>query len=267
MLLLKDEEFSFIVTLMKGTYGVDLSKKRPLIEGRLANHVTSMGFKTYMEYFKFAQEHKDELVNIVDKLTTNHTYFMRENDHFELFERTILPWIDNSLHTKDFRIWSAACSSGQEPYTLAMITQNYLGARTSEYDSTILASDISSKVLNIAKAGAYKKEELKDVPPAWIKKYFKEKDANTYQANDFIRSKIAYRYINLLEPFNFKKPFQCIFCRNVMIYFDTPTKNDLIAKFYDFLVPGGYLVIGHSESLSSCTHKFKYIMPSVYRKE
>lgn len=269
MLYLKNEEFDFIVTYMKKNYGVSLEKKRPLIEGRLSNYVLSLGYENYQDYFDSAikSNDKDEIVSIINKLTTNHTFFLREKEHFDFFKQTVLPWVDKDLCSKDLRVWSAGCSSGQEPYTLAIITQEYLGMNAPSWDATLLASDISNRALTIARNGIYSKDELSQVPPEWVRKYFSPYDESSYIVTEPIRKSVAFRTINLLDDFQFKKPMHSIFCRNVMIYFDVPTKNSIIEKFYNAMMPGGYFFIGHSESLSSCTHKFKYIKPSVYQKE
>jgi len=268
MIYIKDDEFIAITSYIKTNYGVNLTNKRPLIEGRLSNYIADLGFDNYMAYFEYAKNDKvnDEMTMLINKLTTNHTYFFRENEHFEFYKDNVLPWVEKGIKTKDLRIWSAGCSSGQEPYTLAMITLDYLGANAGSWDHTILASDISNKVLNIGKSGIYTREELGEVPHSWIKKYFTAYDDQRFVVSDDLRKSVAYRNFNLLDPFSFKKPFHCIFCRNVMIYFDMPTKNGIINKFYDALQPGGYFMIGHSESLSSCDHKFKYIKPSIYQK-
>lgn len=268
MIYLKDDEFNLITSYMKAHYGVNLVKKRPLIEGRLGNYISDLGFDNYKDYFEYAKNDKinDEMAMLINKLTTNHTYFFRENEHFEFYKNIILPWVEKELASKDLRIWSAGCSSGQEPYTLAMLTLEYLGANSHAWDRTILASDISNKVLDIAKNGTYSREELSDVPHSWIKKYFSAPTEDSFLISEQLRKSVAYRNFNLLLPFNFKKPFHTIFCRNVMIYFDVPTKNQIVNKFYDALLPGGYFMIGHSESLSSCNHQFKYIKPSIYQK-
>ncbi|NLY71078.1 MAG: chemotaxis protein CheR, partial [Clostridiales bacterium] len=134
------------------------------------------------------------------------------------------------------------------------------------WDSTILASDISDKVLRVAKEGIYSKEDILNLPNSWIKKYFEKYGDDKYRVTETLRRNVAFRNFNLLSPFNFKKPFQAIFCKNVMIYFDIPTKKEIIKKFYDALLPGGYLFLGLSESLSSFKHDFKYVKPSVYQK-
>ena len=253
---------------MKTNYGVNLIKKRTLIEGRLSNYVIGLGFNNYMDYYRYAinGDSEDEMATLINKLTTNHTYFLRENDHFEFYRDTVLPWVDKTLKSRDLRVWSAGCSSGQEPYTLSMITLNYLGAEAPNWDSTILASDISGRALLAAKEGIYSRENLSDVPKDWLRKYFIALDRDRYSVSETLKKNVAFRTFNLLSPFPFKKPFQAIFCRNVMIYFDLPTKNEVINKFYDALLPGGYLFIGLSESLSGCKHKFKFVKPSIYQK-
>ncbi|MDD4583930.1 MAG: protein-glutamate O-methyltransferase CheR [Eubacteriales bacterium] len=268
MLYLEDDEFNMIVSYMKTNYGISLERKRPLVEGRLGNHVLSRGFNNYKEYFEHAFKSKsnNELVSLINRLTTNHTYFLREKAHFEFYRDKILPWIDHTLKCKDLRVWSAGCSSGQEPYTLAMIGRDYFGSLSHQWDCTLLASDISDRALLSAKEGVYSSEELRDIPSSWMKKYFVQIDEEHYAVTDRIKNDVVYRNFNLLSPFQFKKPFHVILCRNVMIYFDTPTKNKMIDKFYQALLPGGYFLIGHSESLSSCHHRFKYIKPSIYQK-
>lgn len=268
MLYLTDEEFQFITTHIKNNYGVNLTQKKTLIEGRLSNHVTGLGFTNYMDYFRYSMNPKyaDEMTVLINKLTTNHTYFLREKDHFDFYSDTVLPWIDKTLKTKDLRVWSAGCSTGQEPYTLSMLTFNYFGPEAANWDTTILATDISAKVLQTAQEGIYSKEDLSELPDNWIRRYFVPVGDDKYAITDTLRKNVAYRRFNLLSPFKFKKPFQAIFCRNVMIYFDMPTKSEIIAKFYDALLPGGYLFIGLSESLSCCKNNFKFVQPSIYQK-
>lgn len=269
MLNLEDKEFNYITSYIKTHYGVNLEKKRHLIEGRLSNHIASLGFSNYMEYFESAIRDKkgQEMTSLISKLTTNHTYFLREKSHFDFYLEQVLPWVDKHLGCKDLRVWSAGCSSGQEPYTLAILAAEYLGSDRSGWDTTLLASDISDKVLDTAKKGIYAGDELAHMPALWKSKYFVRIDDQHYQVADAIRKNVAYRYFNLLSPFSFRRPFHAIYCRNVMIYFDAPTKNEVVNKFYNALLPGGYFFIGHSESLSSCRHQFKYVLPSVYRKE
>jgi chemotaxis protein methyltransferase CheR len=269
MIELTDSEFEDIAQLIHENYGVLLWKKRPLVEGRLGFYIESLGFKTYREYLDFATNDptRKEISNLLNKLTTNHTYFMREEDHFTYYRDIILPWIDKDLKDRDLRIWSAGCSTGQEPYTLSIITQKYIAADAAAWDSRILATDISDKALRIAKTGIYTADELSTVPADWITNFFERESDRDYRVTDRLRKSVIYKRFNLLDPFSIKKPFHTIFCRNVRIYFDTETKEKLVAKFYKALVPGGYLFIGHSESLLTMQNDFTYISPSVYRKD
>lgn len=166
------------------------------------------------------------------------------------------------------RIWSAACSSGEEPFTLAMLIDEYFGGNKAGWDTTILASDISQKVLDMAKTGIYSEEKMSDVPERWKKKYFKDQGSGQYMISDAIRREVVFGRINLMdEVFPFKKKMHVIFCRNVMIYFDNEVKEKLVNHLYEITEPGGYLFIGHSEGLNREKTRYRYIMPAVYRKD
>lgn len=268
MIELAESEFIEISNYIRKHYGVNLEKKRALVEGRLGYYVTSKGFSNYRDYFNYAisEPSRQELANMINRLTTNHTFFMREEDHFIFYKETVLPWIEHTLGTKDLRVWSAGCSTGQEAYTLSMCNLDYIGKNVSGWDATLLASDISYSALESAKKGVYTLEDISEVPNEWIDEYFEQIDHDKFRITRKLRTSVAFKNINLLDQFTFKKNFQTIFCRNVMIYFDIPTKTKLVNKFYEFLQPGGYLFLGHSESLSTLDHEFKYIRPSVYRK-
>ncbi|MDR2157627.1 MAG: protein-glutamate O-methyltransferase CheR [Clostridiales Family XIII bacterium] len=269
MIAMTDSEFLEISGYIRKHYGVNLERKRPLIEGRLGFYIDSSGYASYKDYFEYMKNdptHR-ELANFLNRLTTNHTFFLREEEHFDFYGRTVLPWIEHELNDRDLRVWSAGCSTGQEPYTLAIVTQNYIGARASEWDSVILASDISDKALTTARDGIYPAEELASVPDEWRRKYFTMHDRYSFKVTPDLRNKVAFKNFNLIEPFSVKKPFHAIFCKNVMIYFDSDTKSALVNKFYDALCDGGYFFIGHSESLSMLEHRFQYVNPSIYRKE
>lgn len=192
---------------------------------------------------------------------------MREAEHFYYFRDIVLPYLSSTVSEKDLRIWSAGCSSGQEAYTLAMIIDDYFQNSKIFWDTKILATDISSKVLSVAKTGIYSKDEIAPLPSLWKLNYFNKIDNNNYEIVSKIKKEVIYRRFNLMENvFPFKKKFHTIFCRNVMIYFDEKTKIDLINKFYDKMEYGGYLFIGHTETLPSNKIEFKYIAPAVYRK-
>jgi len=268
LIYLTDSEFSEISSYVKRNYGVNLDKKKSLIEGRLSNHIVALGYDNYKDYFRFAlaEQSGDEMSVLINKLTTNHTYFLREKEHFNFFKGTVMPWVDRTLGTKDLRVWSAGCSSGQEPYTLSMLALDYLGSNAAGWDSSILATDISHRVLASAKDGVYSEEQINSLPEGYRRRFFRHIGEGRYSVNDELKKNVVYHYQNLLSPFRFKKPFQAIFCRNVMIYFEAPLKEELVRKFYDSLMPGGYLFVGLSESLSGLEHSFRSESPSIYRK-
>lgn len=267
MIKITDSEFNYLVAYLKKHYGINLAQKRVLLEGRLASYLEDHGYKTYGEYTKAVENDRTgkEITNLLNKVTTNHTYFMREADHFDYFKANILPILERDVRDRDLRIWCAASSTGEEPYTLAMVLKDYFGAKTPKWDTKILATDISQKVLDIARTGVYVNESIKDVPEVWKKKYFTKSGPDHVQIVPEIKNEVVYRIFNLMDPIVAKKPYQVIFCRNVMIYFDTPTKAALVERFYNSLCPGGFLFIGHTESIPKPT-PFNYIMPSVYQK-
>lgn len=272
MISINDNDFTKLTQFIKSNYGINLTHKRTLIEDRLSNIIVEKGFQDFGSYldFVFSDKTGNEIVVLINKLTTNHTYFMRESKHFDYMRSTVLPFLKENVKDHDLRIWSAGCSSGEEPYTLEMIIQDFLGTELLTWDTQILATDISNRALNLARLGIYSEEAIKEIPQKWKIDYFEKADANgeNYKVKERIRNKVVFREFNLMtRPFPFKKKFHVIFCRNVMIYFDQPTKDALINRFYDATEPGGYLFIGHSESINRETSKYKYIMPAVYRKE
>jgi chemotaxis protein methyltransferase CheR len=193
---------------------------------------------------------------------------MREVNHFYYFRDNVLPYLVNKAKDRDLRIWSAGCSTGEEPYTLAMIMDEFFGEDRKLWDTKILATDISENVLEQAIKGEYSNEETASLPPSWKINYLKKYDVENSVLVDKIRNEVIYRKFNLMDKvFPFRRKFHVIFCRNVMIYFDNNTKDELANKFYDLLEYGGYLFIGHSESLNREKTKFRYIMPAIYRKE
>ena len=266
-----DSEFNRIREFIKQKLGINLSdEKKSLIQSRLSSTISDKGFVGFTQYFDhLLQDTSGEaLIHFVDKITTNHTFFMREKDHFEYLRDTVLPYIyENHSQNNDLRLWCAGCSTGEEPYTLEMIIQDFFKDKPGKWDTQILATDISTSVLKKAIRGVYPVENLKDLPNNWINDYFEAFDDRYRQVRESIKKLITYRKFNLMEEkFPFKRPFHIIFCRNVMIYFDTDTRDQLVNKFYDATVTGGFLFIGHSESLNYMSTKYKYIKPAVYRK-
>ena len=271
MVEITDKEFVQLAKYIKDNYGINLKEeKKMLVIGRLHTVLAENNFENFSQYYQYLISDKTgNAVNIlVNKITTNHTYFMREKTHFDYLREKALPSLMNVVKDRDLRMWCAGCSSGEEAYTLAMILDQFCQEQKLWWDKKILATDISDKVLNIAKKGVYPKEQIVPLPEVWKMNYLKKFDNDNFVFVDKLKSEIIYRKFNLMERlFPFKKKFHVIFCRNVMIYFDMNTKNELINKFYNSLEYGGYLFIGHSESLNGQSTGFKYIMPSVYRKE
>jgi chemotaxis protein methyltransferase CheR len=271
VITITDKEFRDFTQYIENNYGIHLKEeKKTLVTGRLHNVLIESNCRTFSEYFNLLQRDKTgKLVSaLINKITTNHTYFMRETDHFNYFRDKTLPYLENRIKDKDLRIWSAGCSSGEEPSTLTMILNDYFGKEKMWWDTKVLATDISDRVLEKARKGQYPNEQLSSLPMNWRTNYFKKFDNENSVLVDKIRNEIIYRKFNLMEDiFPFKKKFHVIFCRNVMIYFDNKTKMDLINKFYELTESGGYLFIGHSESLNRDSTQYKYVLPAVYRKE
>ena len=254
---------------MKQRFGVNLEKKRTLVEGRLTTPMQQAGFNNFHDYIEDILHDKSgaKLEKLVSILTTNYTYFMREDTHYRFMTGVALPEWCAKIKNKDLRTWSAGCSSGAEAYTTAMVINEYLGIEKSQWETTILATDISTRVLNEAKTGEYPEEYLRNLPNGWQKKYFENAGPERWRVNGLIKKQVHFAEFNLMDDFHrFRKPFHIIFCRNVMIYFDVNTKQDLARKFYDALEPGGYFFIGMSETLSGISNSFTQISPAIYRK-
>lgn len=263
-----EKDFERLKNYMYANYGINLQAKKTLIEGRLSVTIQKKGFSTFSDYVDFVLSDKSggEVSTLVSKLTTNYTYFLREERHYEFMTEVALEKLCPTIRDKDLRIWSAGCSSGEEPYSIAMTLDNYFGLERDKWDKVVLASDISDNVLHAAVNGIYSKERLSSLPEKMVKQYFTKVDQENAKVTPYLRSQVAFRKVNLMDPFQFKRPFHIIFCRNVMIYFDTATRKRLVEKFYDVLVPGGYLFIGLSETAANLNTKFNYVEPAIYQK-
>lgn len=270
MISISDREFAQFSNFVRDNYGINLRKeKKTLVEARLNGVLEENGFSCFEDYLRFVVEDKtgNRLEVLINKITTNHTFFMREFEHFKYFRDVVLPYLYKSIADKDLRTWSAGCSSGEEAYTLAMVIADFFQKEKLWWNTKILATDISTRVLETAKAGVYMEEQLTSVSESWRRDYFSKLDISRYKISDSIKNEIIFRRFNLMEErFPFRRKFHVIFCRNVMIYFDTETKQKLVSKFYDMTEPGGYLFTGHSESITNLKTGYKYIMPAVYRK-
>ena len=271
MVTITKTEFKKLADYIKSNYGIHLKEeKMTLVTGRLHNVLQQAGFNNFTDYYDYVVNDRsgEAVVTMLNKITTNHTFFMREADHFYIFRDKVLPYLQDTVADKDLRIWCAASSTGEEPYTLAMILDEYFGKEKMWWDTKVLATDISERALNTAINGIYSSDSIAVLPSSWKTNYFKKYDAENFIVTDRIRTEVIYRKFNLVdEIFPFKRKFHVVFCRNVMIYFDIATKEALINKLYDHMEYGGYLFIGHSESINRETTRFKYIKPAVYRKE
>lgn len=263
------KEFKQLVEYIKGNFGINLTENKiGLVTNRLGSLVEKSNYKNFSEYYEYIISDKTgvAVAELINKITTNYTYFWREEKHFEFFRDQIIPYLEETQKdSRDLRIWSAGCSSGEEPYTLQMLLKENLGSKG--WDAKILATDISTQVLMKAEKGVYASETITNLPAILKNKYFNKVDHETVKVADSIRNEIIFKKFNLMNNFPFKKKFQVIFCRNVMIYFDVITKRELINKFYEFTEPGGYLFVGHSESVEREYSDYTYIKPAIYRKE
>lgn len=262
---LAPREFEQFRKLAYQTFGLDLKDgKQELVSARLRKLVKAAGMRTYEEYYRHVESDRsgEALAGMIDALTTNHTSFMREPDHFRFLKDEVAPKLQSRPRIE---VWSAACSTGEEVWTLAFLMDEMLPGK----DIKLYGSDISNRVLAKARAGLYPAERTVGVPPTWYKRYLTKGSGDTaawYQVAPAFRNKAEFRRINLLEPVSWPRPFPVVFCRNVMIYFDKRTQERVVQNLSAHLEPGGYLFIGHAESLTGVRHELEYVRPAVYRK-
>ncbi len=265
---LKAEEFAKIRRLAYDTFGLDLrSGKETLVSTRLNKKIRELGFRSFEEYYQHVvgDSTGESLIQLIDALTTNHTSFFREPAHFEFLRKAFWPECGGRGAVD---IWSAACSTGEEPYTIAMCALEELGA-IAPGKVRILATDISTRVLGKAEQGIYASDRVDGIPGPKLRKYWLRGEgdwAGHYRAKKEVRALIEFQRLNLMETLPAIGPFPLIFCRNVMIYFDKPTQQRVVQRLAAKLEPGGYLLTGHSESLTGIAHELEYVQPAVYRK-
>lgn len=260
-----DQEFTNFQEFVHQMAGISLSPaKKALVSGRLMKRLRHYQLATYKDYFQFIMSGQEpsELQTALDLLTTNETYFFREPQHFDFLRDTILP-----AHKpgQPFRVWSAACSSGEEPYTIAMVLADRLGAGAWD----VLASDISARVLDKARSGHYSMDRAEKIPPRYLSAYCLKGiggQAGTFLLDKPVRSRVQFMSINLNAALPPLGPFDVIFLRNVMIYFALDTKRQVVDRLLGVLKPGGYLIVSHSETLHGITDRLKMLRSSVYRK-
>ena len=263
------KQFDKISSLMYDMSGISLPEgKISLVKSRLLNRLMILGLSSFEEYVDLVERDSSgqELIAMVDILTTNQTSFFREPQHFEFLKKHVLPSINGKY--QKVRVWCAGCSSGEEPYSLAIIFQEE-NSQIERSDVKILATDISVRVLKVAERGVYSHEHIKNIQPHLLQKYFTRQQENgewMFRINENIKSLVRIARLSLVEGWPMRGPFHFIFCRNVMIYFDQAVREKLVARFYELLMPGGHLFIGHAESLTGLSHKFTYVAPAIFRK-
>jgi len=264
-----EQEFEQISDLVYRHCGINLHKgKRELVHARIAKQLHRKRLASFADYIRLIKNDptRKEFLAFIDAITTNLTSFFRESTHYTFLADKLLPaLLAKQPVTASLRAWSAGCSSGEEPCSIAMTILEALNGRTAS-DVKILATDLSHRMLTLGETGVYSKARMHEVPPHLRAKYFKPfgGQGSAYSVNPEIKNLIKYRYLNLIEPWPFKGNFDFIFCRNVMIYFDKTTQQKLVTDLYNRLRPGGYLFTGHSESLSGLEHAFKYVQPTIY---
>lgn len=268
MIRLNQNEFNQIIEYMRDTYGINLEKKKVLIECRMTKELKRLGVNSFAEYMNLLRRDKDGKLagQMVNRLTTNYTYFMREPVHFEILERTIFRELFSQKAFGIGNIWCAGCATGEECYTLAMALEEYKANRGQLADARILATDISDEVLQMARKGVYSEKELDALPTGWKQKYCKRVNENYFAVVESLKSNIRFRNHNLMTPISNPAKFDLILCRNVMIYFDRDSRRKLVRLLEESLNPGGYLLIGHAELLSADETELESVYPAVYRK-
>ncbi len=267
-------EFNRLSGFILTNYGIKLPiAKKTMLEGRLQKRLRALNLSSFREYcdYVFSTEGQQlELVPMIDLVTTNKTDFFREAVHFDFLSNTVLPkYCNNDLSVKQFKVWSAGCSTGEEPYTLAMVMTEF-SEKYPGFDFDILATDISTRTLNIATTAVYTTEKAAPIPFALKKKYLmksKDEQKKTVRIIPSLRAKVNFKRFNFLEDkFAINQNFHAVFCRNVLIYFDRPTQEKVILKLCSKIETGGYLFLGHSESISNMALPLIQIQPTTFKK-
>ena len=267
---ISDNSFKRFSKLIHESCGINLHDgKKELVRARLGKRMREIGCNSFNMYFRIIKDDPtgEELVKMLDAVSTNLTSFFREEKHFQFLKEHVFPAYENNK-SQGFRFWSAGCSSGEEPYSLAIWLRDHFSENGSA-DIKIIATDISTKVLSLAARGVYPAKTVQKIPAYQLRKYFQRgvnSQKGLYRVKQEIKDLVEFRRQNLTAPYNFGFRFDVIFCRNVMIYFNKETREALIRRAIDCLREGGYLMIGHAESLTGIEHSLKYIQPSIYRK-
>jgi len=269
------KDFDFIVSLAKEKTGIQLGPhKKDMIYSRIVRRIRILKFKTFSEYCTFVSSNEKEITPFINAITTNLTAFFREPHHFEFLEKTVLPaLIKANASSRRIRIWSAGCSTGEEPYSIAMTLDSLLGKRR-DWDVKVLATDLDTSVVSHGKAGIYSLDRVDGLPDKMLKNFSSAepsvrssgRQSAACEVVPHIKNYITFKQLNLLEDWPMKGPFDVIFCRNVVIYFDKTIQRTLFDRYADTLTPNGHLFIGHSETLHGVTQRFESLGKTIYRR-
>lgn len=268
----EDQHFQFLRERAGALAGISLSNaKRELVYGRIARRIRALRLTGFDAYCHLLEKHPEqELGYFINAITTNLTSFFREDHHFDFLTETLVPhWLRNRGARPRIRIWSAGCSTGEEPYSIAMTLKESLPA-SAVRDTSILATDIDTNVLEHGATGVYDFERVQHMEASRLKRFFKRgrgPNENKVRVSPELQQMIEFRHLNLMAAWPVQGPFDLIFCRNVVIYFDKPTQRRLFQRFAEILAPDGYLIIGHSESLYSVSTDFELVGRTIYRKQ
>ena len=262
-------DFEHIRDIVGDRTGIVLSDhKIDMVYGRLSRRLRQLGIQKFNEYLSRLSNDEQELVEFTNALTTNLTSFFREPHHFEYMKQTGLPTLLKNRPNKKLRIWSAGCSTGEEPYTIAMTVKEAM-ASYHNWDVKILATDLDSNVVNRAKAGVYTEEKVNGVDSNRLKKWFRkgrDDHAGQMKVSKDLQEMITFKQLNLMHEWPMQGPFDIIFCRNVVIYFNKETQRELFDRYANYLADDGYLFVGHSESLAKVSNRFNLIGKTIYHK-
>jgi len=267
---ISDNNFRRFSKLIHESCGINLHDgKKELVRARLGKRMRKIGCNSFNKYFHIIKDDPtgEELVKMLNAVSTNLTSFFREERHFQFMKEKVFPLYEKNK-SESLRFWSAGCSSGEEPYSLAIWIRDNLSENGST-DIKIIATDISTKVLSLADRGVYTAKTVQKIPIHQLRKYFRRgvnSQKGFYQVKREIKDLVEFQRLNLTATFNFGFRFDLILCRNVMIYFNKETRETLIQRATDCLQDGGYLMVGHAESLTGINHGLKYIQPSIYQK-
>ncbi|MFW5730760.1 MAG: CheR family methyltransferase [Desulfonatronovibrionaceae bacterium] len=270
---LAERDFKKLSQFISSELGIKVPpSKKTMLESRLQRRLRSLGmsdYKDYCEYLFSLKGMEIEMPHLMDAVTTNTTHFFREPKHFEfLFDKVLPEWLEKHGTYKEFVVWSAGCSTGEEPYTLAMVLSEF-AEQHSGFSFVVVATDINNEVLEKANLAIYPLEKADSIPPNLRRKYLlrsKDRKKSLMRIVPALRNRVRFRRLNFMGEFGFREPLDVIFCRNVMIYFDRVVQEKLLQKFVAHLAPGGYLFIGHSESLAGMDLNLVQAAPTVYKK-